>query len=123
MKSMIKFTVPIEPVPFKRPNAHGKQRFNPDRYSAFKDAVALFAKQAMQGAAPFAGEVRIHADFFKPKPRRSKLVSFQGDGDNFLKAVMDALIGICYLDDRQVTIGSFRKIFGNPHIDIELEEL
>lgn len=120
---MISFTVPIEPKPFQRPCSSGRRRFNARDYSDFKDVVASFAKIAMIGQKPFTGEIRIHAEFFKPKPKKSKYVSFQGDGDNFLKAVMDALIGICYIDDRQITDGSFRKIFGEPHIVIELEEL
>ena len=81
----------------------------------------------MKGAGPFTGEVKLHADFFRPKPRPRKgqppQVSFIGDLDNYLKSVMDALIGICYIDDRQVTIFSGRKIFGEPHIIIELEEI
>ena len=46
-----------------------------------------------------------------------------GDVDNFLKAVLDALNGICYQDDAQVTHISATKNFGEPHIFIELEEL
>lgn len=123
---MIKFTAPLEPVPFPRPSSNGTRRFNPPRYTAFKQALGLIANRAMNGQAPFQGEVKLHADFFRPKPRPRKgqkpQVSFIGDTDNYLKAVMDALIGICYVDDRQVTALSGRKIFGDPHILIELEE-
>ncbi len=122
---MIKIVAPIMPVPFPRPASNVKRRFNPERYSEFKDSLGTYAKIAMKGAEPFAGEVKLHADFFRPKPRPRKgqkpQVSFIGDGDNYLKAVMDALIGICYIDDRQVTVFSGRKIFGEPHIIIELE--
>ena len=124
---MIKIVAPIMPVPFPRPSSNVKRRFNPKRYSEFKDALGTYARLAMKGAEPFTGEVKLHADFFRPKPRPRKgqkpQVSFIGDGDNYLKAVMDSLIGICYLDDRQVTVFSGRKIFGEPHIIIELEEL
>lgn len=77
----------------------------------------------MQGRLPFTGEIKLHADFYRPKPKRSKHVSFIGDVDNYLKAVLDSLIGICYVDDRQVVQISGAKIFGKPHIEIELEEL
>ena len=124
---MIKIVAPLEPVPFPRPSSNHKRRFNPSRYTQFKYALGLIARQAMHGQAPFLGEVKLHADFFRPKPRPRKWqklqVSFIGDIDNYLKAVMDALIGICYVDDRQVTVLSGRKIFGEPHIIIELEEI
>lgn len=122
---MIKIVVPIMPVPFPRPSSNVKRRFNPKRYSEFKDTLGIYAKIAMKGAEPFKGEVKLHADFFRPKPRPRKgqkpQVSFIGDTDNYLKAVMDALIGICYVDDRQVTALFGRKIFGDPLIKIELE--
>lgn len=126
---MIKFSVPIMPVPFPRPrfNSETKGVYNSSRYTAFKKALGLIARRAMDGREPFTGEIKLHADFFRPKPKRRKgakpQVSFIGDGDNYLKAVMDALIGICYTDDRQITDFSGRKIFGDPHIEVTLEEL
>ena len=39
-----------------------------------------------------------------------------------MKAVMDALNGICYVDDSQVVEVRAGKFFGEPHIVIELEE-
>lgn len=125
----IKFVVPTEPIPFPRPrfNSDTKGVYNSARYTAFKNAIGLIARRAMDGREPFTGEIKIHADFYRHKPRPKKgtkpQVSFIGDGDNYLKAVMDALIGICYVDDRQITDFSGRKIFGNPHVEIELEEI
>ena len=120
---LVNFNADLEPVPFPRPQSHGKARFNPKRYSDFKDALGYIAKTAFRGQAPFQGEVKLSADFYRPKPKRSDKVSYIGDVDNYLKAVMDSLIGIAYLDDRQVVEIHARKIFGNPHIEIELEEL
>ena len=127
--STIKFTVNTKPVPFPRPrfNSDTKGVYNNPRYTEFKNVVGFLARRAMDGREPFTGEIKLHADFYRPKPQTRKgqkpQVSFVGDGDNYLKAVMDALIGICYLDDRQVTVFSGRKIFGTPHVTIELEEL
>ena len=123
---MIKFTAPIMPVPFPRPDGKGKRRFNPKRYVDFKNALGFLAKNAMHGLDPFQGEIAIRVNIFRHKPRPRKgqkpQISFIGDTDNYLKAVMDALIGICYVDDRQVTFCAGHKIFGEPHIEIELEE-
>ena len=120
---LIKFTVPIKPVPFPRAASRGHRRYNPKNYSEYKQEIGWYALVAMKGAPPFKGEVRLHADFYRPKPKRSKQVSFIGDADNYLKAVMDALIGICYVDDRQVTRFSGAKEFGKAKVIIEVEEL
>lgn len=126
---MIRIDAPIMPVPFPRPrfNSRSKQTFNPKRYREFKDELGYYARLAMRGQEPFTGEVKLSVDVYrpKPKPRKGKpeQVSFIGDVDNYVKAVMDSLIGICYDDDRQVTEIHVRKIFSTPHIEIELEEL
>lgn len=122
---MIRIEALIKPVPFPRPrfDSRSKQTFNPKRYRDFKEELGLMARLAMKGHAPFAGEIKLRADFYRPKPKRSKQVSFIGDVDNYLKAVMDSLIGICYEDDRQVVETHARKLFGTPHIEIELEEI
>lgn len=116
----IKFTVTTEPVPFKRAMTNGKRRFNDPRYSDFKDYVGLHAKVAMAGRVPFDGAIRINVDVFtKYKPTSLKA----GDVDNHLKAAMDALNGICYVDDRQIVDATVNIFKGTPHITIELEEL
>ena len=126
---MIRIDAPIMPIPFPRPrfDSRSKQTFNPKRYREFKDELATYARLAMRGQEPFTGEVKLSVDVYrpKPKPRKGKpeQVSFIGDVDNYVKAVMDSLIGICYLDDRQVVQISGAKIFGKPHVEIELEEL
>lgn len=115
---MIKITAPLEPVPFPRPAQSGKRRFNPKRYSEFKAALGFFAKAAMHGQAPFTGAVKLTAEVYK------KIIPTAltfGDVDNHLKAILDALNGICYADDRQVTHVEVTLIKGDPLIKIELE--
>ena len=118
--STIKFTVATEPVPFKRALSNGKRRFNDSRYSDFKNVIGLHAKLAMQGRAPLTDAVKITvvvSTKYKPTSLRA------GDIDNHLKAVMDALNGICFADDRQIVDGRVLLFRGDPHIEIELEEL
>ena len=120
---MIKFSVPIQPVPFPRPkfNSLTKAAFNSKRYTDYKNAVALIAKSAMRGKEPFTGEIKLTCNFYRNKPKKQPQVSFIGDVDNYLKAIMDALNGICYLDDRQVVDAHAFKLFGIPHVEITLE--
>lgn len=116
----IKFSVPTEPVPFKRAMTNGKRRFNDQRYSDFKTYVRLHAQVAMQGRAPFTGTVKLIVKVFtKFKPESLNA----GDWDNHGKAVSDALNGICYDDDRQVIDGHVLLFKGDPHVEIELEEI
>ena len=119
---MIKFTAPIDGVSFKRPrfNRTTGATFNDARYTTFKDALGFVAKVAMCGQPPLSGAVKISVDIYR---KRNPLTKNFGDGDNHLKAVMDALTGICYEDDAQVLVGSFNKFRGTPRIDIELEEI
>ena len=119
--SLIKFTAELEPVPFKRVMSNGKRRFNDHRYSEFKDALGYFAARAMNGQAPLTGRIKLHADFFKR--RKNPHGKGWGDLDNFLKAVLDALNGIAYVDDVQVIQLSATKNFGEPKIFITLEEV
>lgn len=125
----IKFTAPIKPVAWTRPrfDSISKRVFNTKELTDYENQIALFAKAAMRGRPPFTGEVKLTAEFYRPKPKTRKgqkpQVSFIGDADRYLNAVMDALIGICYVDDRQVVLAITQKMFGEPHIVIELEEL
>lgn len=118
--STIKFTVTTEPVPFKRTLANGKRRFNDPRYSDYKYFIGLHAKTAMQGQAPFDGAIKISVVVStKYKPTSLKA----GDIDNHLKAVLDALNGICFTDDRQVIEGHVYLFKGDPQIEIQLEAI
>lgn len=116
----IKFSADIVPVPFKRAMTNGKRRFNDPRYSDFKEYVGAHAKVAMAGRVPFDGAIRIHVDVFtKYEPTSLK----SGDVDNHLKAAMDALNGICYVDDRQIVDATVNVFKGTPHVEIEVEAL
>ena len=119
---MIKFTASLEPVAFKRVMANGKRRYNSAEYTEFKNGLGYFALQAMKGREPMTGAIKLHADFYKRKPKKITSRNW-GDLDNHLKSVLDALNGIAYLDDAQVVSISGTKNFGEPHINIELEEI
>lgn len=116
----ISFTADLEPFPFKRVMQYGKHKFNDPKYTKFKRELGLFALKAMGGFDPFNVPLKIHVDFYKLKPKKITSPSW-GDGDNFLKAVMDALQGICYKNDAQVVSGTFTKNCGEPKIVITLE--
>lgn len=119
---MIKFSVPLEPVPWPRPrfNSKSKAVYNPPEYTAFKSSLGLFARQAMNGQAPFKGAIKLTADFYR---NREPTAQIYGDADRHLSSVMDALQGICYDNDAQIVDVNAKLFRGEPHIIIELEEL
>ena len=125
----IKITAPIEPVTWSRPqfDSRSKKVYNKSKLVEFENTLGIFAKAAMRGRPPLSGEVKLSAKFYRPKPKSRKgktsQVSFIGDTDRYLNAVLDALQGICYFDDRQVTKIYAEKIFGTPHVEIELEAI
>lgn len=117
---MIKITAALESVPFKRPRFNGRNVFNDPKYTAFKNALGLVARQAMQGRTPLTGAIKITVTVSRNRNPASRQF---GDADNHLKAVMDALNGICYIDDAQVTVAEVTLQRGAPCVTIELEEL
>ena len=118
---MIKFSADIVLVAFKRTFVNGKRHFNTPSYSGFKTALGYHARFAMRDAPPLTGAVKIAVDVYH---NRKPTALNYGDADNHLKAVCDALNGICYIDDRQIVYATVRLHRGDPpHIDIELEEL
>lgn len=120
---MIKIDAPLSPRPAPRPDSSGKQRYSPKWYRKWKQDFGLFARLAMKGRPPLTGNLKLSALFYKLKPKDPKSKQY-GDLDNLLKAVKDAMNGICYIDDSQVTqYGRCGKFHGDPRILIVLEEL
>lgn len=116
----MKITAPIELVPFKRPRFNGRKVYNDPRYTACKDALGLIARKAMNGTEPLKGAIKISVTVcrnIKPDSRNF------GDADNHLKTVLDALNGICYKDDSQVTQAEVTLQQGAPCVKITLEEI
>ena len=111
-------------MPFPRPSTNGKRRYNPKRYTDFKNALGYIALAEMRGREMITGAFKISAVFYK-KSRYKVTDQKFGDADNFVKSVLDALQGICYKNDAQcVDFGRLRKIKSEkPRIIIELEEV
>lgn len=118
--SMIKFVAPLSPVTFKRPMQHNRTRYNDPTYSEFKAAFGLFARRAMNGRPPLIGQIALTAAFYRRKPK-NLIARNWGDLDNLLKAILDAMNGICFIDDSQIVELHAQKFFGAPRIEIEME--
>ncbi len=126
-------------------NGNGKQRhrsITPVKTQAFEAQVGYAFLAKCHGQAPHDGPVhlRVTCVFMPPKyldrkqiPEdvRQAAIDAEGeafltttDADNVTKAVKDALQGLAYLNDRQVTNEPARKIYGaRERVDVELEFL
>ena len=119
--AIIKIHAPIVPVTFKRViPKKGRQPFYPKNYTNFKDELGYYALAAMRGLKPFAAPLKFSAHVFT----RYEPYDLQaGDWDNHAKAISDALNLICYNDDRQIIEGHVYLFKGEPHVNIEVEEM
>ena len=89
--------------------------------AAWRSAISLFAKRA--GAKPVTDGVTVNLIFTMPRPRTVKRLepSVAPDLDKLIRAVLDALTAIAYVDDGQVTEIAATKVYGvNPGVHIQV---
>lgn len=133
------FTVPGQPQGKGRPRiaihggrAHG---YTPSKTVSYEALIMGSYLTAYANAEPFrnAVELKIRAVYGIPKswPLKRKQealaelipVTVKPDFDNVLKVVADALNGVAYNDDKQITFAQVEKVYGiTPHLEIELQE-
>lgn len=121
----VSFVVPGEPQGKGRARI-GKvgnfaRMYTPAKTVAYEGLIALAAQDVMQGRELIDGPVLIELRIFhalpQSKSKKWKALALAGkepctkkpDADNVLKAVCDALNGVVFKDDVQVTDGMFRR--------------
>lgn len=125
MAKTIEFTVPGKPYGKGRPrfNRSTGHVYTPDKTAAYEELVKLFYQQKAHGeklTAPI--EATIYA-IFEPaksctKKERAQKISgeiqptIKPDCDNIAKTILDALNGIAYKDDSQITALHVYKLYG-----------
>lgn len=117
----INFYVAGEPVPQSRPRVSRRGGvYEPARVTQFKSAVRAAATAAMAGAEPITGAVTATLRFFRKF--RATARNF-GDVDNLSKSVLDAVTGVAFTDDAQITRLIAEKFTDkeNPHVEITIE--
>ena len=108
-----------------KPRGKPVPRFNrgrawyPEWYDGYKEEIGLAAKMSVSGV--FAGPVALSVTFAIPIPkswpkyRRAKMEwsahAQKPDIDNLVKALLDAVTGIMFEDDRQVYSISADKLW------------
>jgi|SRR6185369_4421281 len=107
-----------KPVPKGRPRLSRYGTYTPTKTVVFENTIRHEAIKA--GIKPIDGAVSIAVIFKHKKPKNpSKSFPSQGDLDNFLKAVLDALNGIMYKDDSSIVQITTSKEYAD-HDSIEI---
>jgi Holliday junction resolvase RusA-like endonuclease len=111
-----RFTVPGPPIPKGRPIVVQRRAVTPERTRRYERLVRMCALTA--GVKPIAGPVLLSVWFYLPDARKR-------DGDNLQKVIWDALNGIGYRDDHQITEWHGRSQIdrANPRAVVAIEAL
>lgn len=136
---MIEFTIPGDPVPQGRPRAGraGKRivMYDPKESREYKRYVSLIARQHAPKTllkGPLSVEMKIYRKIPKSTTKKDRALISEGikrpvtkpDTDNYTKSVLDALNGIIYKDDSQVTDLYASKYYSdNPRVELKIQEI
>ena len=91
--------------------------------AVWRSTIALSARFA--GAKPLEGAMGIEVTFRvrRPKTVKREYPSVAPDLDKYIRACLDALTGICYIDDSQVIqITASKEYADNPGVDIKISD-
>lgn len=138
MKNKIEFTVAGEPKGKERPRfCHNGQIYTPKQTTIYEQQI-IFDYYKQCGNAKFNEnsqlELSVSAYFKIPKSGSKKKKAEmriggirptkKPDGDNILKAVADALNGVCYKDDKNIVKMSIEKFYSDvPRIEVVVQEV
>jgi Holliday junction resolvase RusA-like endonuclease len=89
--------------------------------AVWRSAIAIEARRA--GCTPEPGAVKLDLLFVMPKPRTVKreYPTVAPDLDKLIRAALDAMTAIAYVDDGQVTEITAQKIYGlQPFLEVGL---
>lgn len=131
----IELFIPISPVPKGRPKftktGHG---YTPKRTREYEKNVCEYYSENCGDF--FDGAIKVYLKFYMPIPKATSKVKKEkmivneikhtihnGDLDNLCKGVLDALNGMAYADDCQITtIHAYKQYGATPGILLNISE-
>ncbi len=120
----------IDPCPASRPRVTRWSTYYPKKYTQFKkDMIALTSELDI---TPSESLLSVHIGFYIGMPKswsKKKKESKHGqycdnnaDVDNYLKAILDSLNEVVYVDDRQIVEVYAKKIYSDkPCIEFNMK--
>ena len=132
--SALSFIVPGILPGWQRAGKNGKRHFTPEMTAAAKREIAAHGRQAAAGVL-LEGALCLVCHVYLPVPaswsNKRRVAAWAGeewpagkpDWDNLGKLVSDALNGVCYKDDAQISDGRVIKRYAfKPSLRVELWE-
>ncbi len=134
------FTIDGAPVAKGRPRfarmGRGIRTYTPARTEAYEAAVRIAARSAMGATPPLAGPLHVSVEAVMPIPvswsKKKREAAADGGGvphvkrpdvDNLVKAVLDGLNGIAFMDDAQIVqLKAFKRYGDTPRVIVVVEE-
>ena len=97
------------------------------RLKQWRQAVRAEAIKAMGYEHPAGSKIalRVEALFFLPRAKSNKAIDAikRPDIDKLLRACLDAMTQVVYDDDSQIIEAHVFKCYGNPRVEIKVEEV
>ena len=139
MTGSVYFVVTGKPVGKGRPRASTRggfvRMYTDAKTLGYEAAIADEAARAMSGAEPFETPMQMQVSCYYPIPKSWPKRIKQGaideevfpkvkpDLDNVVKAVLDALNGVVYLDDAQVVnLVATKRYATEPRVEVYIFE-
>ena len=124
------FVIPGKPVAKGRPRFAMRGikaiAYTPDRTKQWEKAAKRIIKAVMKGGPPMEGPVYVCCEIYMPKPKKMTRShhTIKPDIDNFVKNAFDAMNGIVFIDDAQITrITAFKEYSDDPRVVIHVSEI
>lgn len=117
----VQFTVAIDPTPAGRPRFTGGRAYISSKDRNYRQTLAIAARAAMQGLPPLTGALSCVIRLYR---RLMATARNFGDVDNHAKGILDALSGVCFVDDCQIVSCRIDKIQADtPRVEVEISAL
>lgn len=122
----MKIVVPIDVVPQGRPRFYNGVAIDPSKSRQFKKDFAQLVKLLRPNAALYTGELKVELHIYRQASKFKKGVTSKryGDIDNLVKGIFDALTGVLWQDDKQISsLLVTKNLADTPRVELSIEEV
>lgn len=120
---MVEIFIPIKPQPKDRPRlSRSGYAYTTKKTRDYEEALVFFLRSKYKNE-PLAGPLSVKAFFFIERPKTVKRLypTSRPDGDNYLKALLDAGNEILWKDDSQIIDMRAIKLYASSEPGIRLQ--